>query len=152
MELKLTSTVKQFFNILRNDKGQIVNDSALTEIINLFVFYMLDANVKYEKTDDDYETTIYELKINKQYLNMKIFNDKLTDFISEETIKKLQTNKNIKNNNLRVDDIMPFIPYIQFKNFKELYDIKKRLIGDIEEQKNENKILYKYIILFNHNN
>ena len=116
MESKLTSTVKKFFNILRKDKEQICNEHALYEIINLFVFYMLDSNIKYEKSDDDSLNTIYDLNISENDIDMKIFNDKLNELISDD--------KNIKNTTWNKTDLKPYLKYLQYGNFKKLYNIK----------------------------
>ena len=96
MEAKLTSSIKSFFNILRKDKAQIVNDDALTEIINLFVFYMLDSNVKQEKRDDDSINSVYELQINKNDFDMNKFNDKL-NLLIDNIENKDEIKDHIKN-------------------------------------------------------
>ena len=126
MESKLTGSIKSFFNILRKDKAQIVNDDALTEIINLFVFYMLDSNIKLEKKDDDSINSIYELQINKNDFDLNKFNDKLNLLINNiENKDKIK--EHIKNTAWDLDDIEPFIQLMQFEKFKKLYEIKDRL-------------------------
>ena len=126
MEANLTSSIKSFFNILRKDKAQIVNDDALTEIINLFVFYMLDSNVKQEKRDDDSINSVYELQINKNDFDMNKFNDKL-NLLIDNIENKDEIKDHIKNTAWDLDDIEPFIQLMQFEKFKKLYEFKDKL-------------------------
>ena len=125
MEKNIHTDIKTFFNLLRNDKKQIVNDDAFDEIIDLFVFYMIDIVL-----DNDIDIDEYKDSLKKKYNNLT------------EEQKKLLNNLD-ENITLNVEDIEHILYFCNFNNFENFC----KLINDEElmtDIKNKNsKIVIK---------
>ena len=125
MEKNIHTDIKTLFNLLRNDKKQIVNDDAFDEIIDLFVFYMIDIVL-----DNDIDINEYKDSLKKKYNNLT------------EEQKKLLNNLD-ENITLNIEDIEHLLYFCNFNNFENFCKLinDEEIMNDIKSK--NNKIVIK---------
>lgn len=144
MEKKIVGDLKPFFNILRDDEMNIVNDSAVSEIINLFVFYMLDANIN---KGDIEESSPIELNIGKDDFDESLIYQNLDENVELKNI--LNNYKNLDgscliSNEESYDLYVDYLPLLQFENFKKVWLIHKEVKNDLfGKNSNEKEEIFK---------
>ena len=133
MEQNIKGRIKIFFNLLRNDKKQIVNDDALNEIIDLFVFYMLGTNDEkinqFSLNEDD--TQDLKNKINNIIKTKHLQEDEIKFWLKLDRFEDLNKSININNfdkNGLEIsndDDINYLLYFLNYGNFYKYYWLTK---------------------------
>ena len=133
MEKNIKGSIKIFFNILRNDKNQIINDDALNEIIDLFIFYMLgsndDNNKQFQLNEDD--TQDLKNKINNIIKTKHLEEDEIKFLLKLDRFEDLNNSININNfdkKGLEIsndDDIDYLLYFLNYDNFYKFYCLTK---------------------------